>query len=79
MQTEITQTIIQKVPMLSEEQQKDLLAEIEILLNSKNEVSEQANETTVHPLTLLGKIQIDCEYEDLAENHDFYAHRKVED
>lgn len=79
MQTEITQTIIQKVPMLSEEEQKRLLEEIETLLTSKNGDSRENSETAVHPLTLLGKIQIDCEYEDLAENHDFYAHRKVED
>ena len=83
MQTEITQTIMQKVPLLTEEQQKSLLEEIETLLHGENEfsaqISEQTNETAVHPLSFISRIAVDMGVDDLAEGHSFYAHGKVED
>lgn len=79
MQTEITQTIIQKIPLLSEDEQKRVLEEIELFLSRKNGDLEHIKESQIHPLTQLARIQIDFKHDDLAENNDFYAHRRVEE
>ncbi len=79
MQPEIINTIIQKVPMLTEKQQRILLEEIETFLSGKNGDLEHTEKNQIHPLTFLSEIAVDMGVDDLAENHDFYAHRKVED
>lgn len=74
MQTEITQTIIQKIPMLSEDEQKHLLEEIENFLINKNGDSGETDETRIYSLTFIKSLAIDMGVNDLAENHDKYAH-----
>jgi len=64
---------------LSENEQKQVLEEIETFLSRKNGDSEHIKETQIHPLTFLAEIAVDMGVDDLAENHDFYAHRRVED
>lgn len=75
MQTEITQTIIQKVPMLSEDEQKKVLETVETFLNEK-----RASE--IKPISeifaeLSGEIPLE-EWQqspsDGAENHDYYLY-----
>lgn len=79
MQTKITEAIFEKVPLLTEEQQREILEMTEKLLNREKRPPEQLERPDGHPLTLLGEIQIDFEHDDLAERHDFYAHGKIED
>ena len=38
-----------------------------------------SNSDAVHALTLIANIAIDVGITDLAEKHDFYAHKKLED
>ncbi|MGB7207888.1 MAG: hypothetical protein WBD27_04440 [Pyrinomonadaceae bacterium] len=75
MQTEITQTIFQKVPMLSEDDQKKVLETVESLLDEKslNKVKpisaifeELSNQI---PLEEWQELPIDG-----AENHDHYLY-----
>ena len=69
MQTEITQTIIQKVPMLSDEQQRRLLSITESFLN------ETATETGWSALKkALADNQINSGVGDLAKQHDHYIY-----
>ncbi len=69
MQTEITQTIIQKVPMLSDEQQRKLLSITESFLN------ETATETGWSALKkAIADNQIDSGVGDLAKQHDHYIY-----
>lgn len=39
----------------------------------------QKGTQTKHPLTLIAEMAIDAGVSDLAERHDFYAHKKLED
>ena len=69
MQTEITQTIIQKVPMLSDEQQRKLLSITESFLN------ETATETSWSALKkAIADNQINSGVGDLAKQHDHYIY-----
>lgn len=69
MQTEITQTIIQKVPMLSDEQQRKLLSITESFLN------ETATETSWSALKkAIADNQINSGVGDLANQHDHYIY-----
>lgn len=69
MQTEITQTIIQKVPMLSDEQQRKLLSITESFLN------ETATETGWSALKkAIADNQINSGVGDLANQHDHYIY-----
>ena len=69
MQTEITQTIIQKVPMLSDEQQRKLLRITESFLN------ETATETGWSALKkAIADNQINSGVGDLAKHHDHYIY-----
>lgn len=69
----VVETIQQKVYRLPFEAQKEVLEIVEEVENRYH-----AKQAAEHPLTLLGKIQIDGP-PDLAERHDFYAHGKLED
>ena len=69
MQTEITQTIIQKVSMLSDEQQRKLLSITESFLN------ETATETGWSALKkAIADNQINSGVGDLANQHDHYIY-----
>jgi hypothetical protein len=69
MQTEITQTIIQKVPMLSDGQQRKLLSITESFLN------ETATETGWSALKkAIADNQINSGVGDLANQHDHYIY-----
>jgi hypothetical protein len=69
MQTEITQIIIQKVPMLSEEQQRKLLSITESFLN------ETATQTGWSALKkAIADNQINSGVGDLAKQHDHYIY-----
>jgi hypothetical protein len=69
MQTEITQTIIQKVSMLSDEQQRKLLSITESFLN------ETTTETGWSALKkAIADNQINSGVGDLAKQHDHYIY-----
>ena len=69
MQTEITQTIVQKLPLLNEEQQKKILEITESFL------SREANEFAWAKLKkAVAENQINSGLGDLAEQHDHYIY-----
>ena len=77
------ETIHQKVIHLPPKAQEEVLEaverieeqyQVEDVANSENGKSEGK-----HPLTLIAELALDAGVTDLAERHDFYAHRKVED
>ncbi len=69
MQTEITQTIFQKVPLLSEEQQKKILEMTETFLSDK-----QASRAWEKLKKAVAENKFDSGLGDLAEQHDHYIY-----
>ncbi len=69
MQTEITQTIIQKVPMLSEDEQKKMLELMESFLNRRNTEDAWAKLKTA-----VEENRINSGLGDLASQHDYYIY-----
>ncbi len=69
MQTELTRTILKKVPLLSDEQQQKILEITETFLSGKE------TETAWQKLkSAVAKNKIDSGLGDLAEQHDHYIY-----
>lgn len=73
MPTEITSTTSPPASLLN--------AEPTPVLGAAHEVGQRvpAAPATPHALTLLGEIQLACDNDDLAAQHDVYAHRQLTD
>jgi len=69
MQTQITQTIFQKVPMLTEEQQKKVLELTETLLSGGSDADAWAKLKKA-----VKENQINSGLGDLAGQHDYYIY-----
>ena len=70
-------TIQQKIDGLPLEAQQEVLEAVE-QIERRYTKREKAVETE-HPLTAIGRINIDVGVTDFAERHDFYARGKLED
>lgn len=69
MQTETTQIIFEKIPMLNEEQQRKILEMTESFLSN-----DSAKEAWTKLRKAVAKNQIDSGLGDFAEQHDHYIH-----
>jgi len=69
MQTDTTQTIFQKVPMLTEEQQKKILEMTESFLSD-----DSANEAWAKLKETIAENQVETGLGDLADQHDHYIY-----
>jgi hypothetical protein len=72
----VVETIQQKVTQLPPQAQREIL---EIIERIEKRYQAAVKKETVHPLTVIAELAIDAGVTDLAERHDFYAHRKLED
>ncbi len=75
------ETIQEKVHRLPPAAQQEVLEAVEQIEHryQKAETAAEQNGEMVHPLTLIADMAVDVGVTDLAERHDFYAHRKLED
>lgn len=75
------ETITQKVFHLPLNAQEEVLNAIEEIEKRYATNGDSNNETAVaaHALDLLAEIQLEDAPEDLAERHDFYANKQLED
>ena len=77
------ETIQQKIVQLPSQAQEEVLKaveEIELRYQSEEKTGKQnGDRSSIHALTFIAEIAVDAGVSDLAERHDFYAHRKLED
>lgn len=82
MDANIQQIYRQTILPLSEQEQLKLAALIINKISSKPNGDKKPmpeNTEVEHPLSVIGRIKVDFDADDLAERHDFYAHGKLEE
>ena len=75
------ETIRQKITHLPTDAQEEVLEIIKIIEKryvEKKKIDENQSDAE-YPLTIIARMSKDLGVTDFAENHDFYAHRKLED
>ena len=72
----VVETIQQKVNQMPPQAQQEVLEVVE-RIGKRYQIKEAT--PAKHPLTLIAEMAVDTGVSDLAERHDFYAHKKLED
>ena len=72
----VVETIQQKVNRMPPQAQQEVLEIVE-RIGKRYQIKEAT--PTKHPLTVIAEMAVDAGVSDLAERHDFYAHKKLED
>ena len=72
----VAETIQQKVNLMPPQAQQEVLEIVE-KIGKRYQIQKETQ--TKHPLTLIAEMAVDAGVSDLAERHDFYAHKKLED
>ncbi len=73
----VAETIQQKINHLPPQAQQEVLEIVEKI--GKRYQVQEATPEIKHPLTLIAEMAVDAGVSDLAERHDFYAHKKLEE